>query len=416
MINILVNAYAVNPYWGSEQGLGWHWVVNLAHYCNVYVITEGEFKDNIEKAIRQLPQSKNLHFYYNPLSDKVRRMCWNQGDWRFYWYYRKWQKKTLEIAKTIIANNKIDVIHQLNMIGFREPGYLWEIKEIPFIWGPIGGMELMPINYLESASFAQKAIIYLKNTLNNYQTKHGIRVGKAINQADKLIAAVKGVKNKIEQYYDKEVILINETGCNVKGYKKHISLDNETLKLLWVGKFDFRKQLGLAIKIIAELKDLKIELHIVGGGTEAEEAYYRDLAIKSGINEMCHWHGIIENESVQKLMCECDLLLFTSIMEGTPHVVLEAISNCLPIICFDICGQSGAVNECVGVKIPLTSFKQSIYDFAKQIRLLYANRQCLLHMSAACANRQEELSWENKARQMVQIYNSVIQDKQNEKA
>ena len=51
MINVLVNAYAVNPYWGSEQGMGWNWVVNIARYCNVYVITEGEFRDNIEEAL-----------------------------------------------------------------------------------------------------------------------------------------------------------------------------------------------------------------------------------------------------------------------------------------------------------------------------------------------------------------------------
>lgn len=56
MLNILINAYAVNPYWGSEQGMGWNWVINIARYCNVYVITEGEFKDNIEEAVMLLPQ------------------------------------------------------------------------------------------------------------------------------------------------------------------------------------------------------------------------------------------------------------------------------------------------------------------------------------------------------------------------
>lgn len=42
MLNVLVNAYAVSPAWGSEPGMGWNWVVNLAQYCNVFVITEGE--------------------------------------------------------------------------------------------------------------------------------------------------------------------------------------------------------------------------------------------------------------------------------------------------------------------------------------------------------------------------------------
>ena len=50
MINVLLNAYAVAPNWGSEQGLGWNWVINLAKYCNVYVITEGEWQKEIMSA------------------------------------------------------------------------------------------------------------------------------------------------------------------------------------------------------------------------------------------------------------------------------------------------------------------------------------------------------------------------------
>ena len=99
MINILINAYAVAPNWGSEQGMGWNWITNIAKYCNCHIITEGEWKEEIEKTVAELPQKDNLHFYYNPVSDKIRQICWNQGDWRFYYYYRQWQKKTLKIAE-----------------------------------------------------------------------------------------------------------------------------------------------------------------------------------------------------------------------------------------------------------------------------------------------------------------------------
>lgn len=101
--------------------MGWNWVVHLAQYCRVFVITEGEWRKEIEADLEQLPQRTNLRFYFNPVSPKVRRMCWNQGDWRFYWYYRQWQKRTLRLARDIIAQYRIDVIHQLNMIGFRHP-------------------------------------------------------------------------------------------------------------------------------------------------------------------------------------------------------------------------------------------------------------------------------------------------------
>lgn len=136
MLSILINAYACSPNMGSEPGMAWNWCTNLAKYCELHIITEGEFKDKIEATVPSLPQGKNMHFYYNPVSEKVRKMCWNQGDWRFYYYYKKWQKKTLEIAKEIVEKYPIDIIHQLNMVGFREPGYLWKIEK-PFIWGPL---------------------------------------------------------------------------------------------------------------------------------------------------------------------------------------------------------------------------------------------------------------------------------------
>ena len=99
MINILVNAYAISPNWGSEQGMGWNWVIHLAQYCHLDVITEGEWREEIEYTLKTLPQRDNLTFHYLPTSDKVRKMCWNQGDWRFYGHYRKWQKRALACAK-----------------------------------------------------------------------------------------------------------------------------------------------------------------------------------------------------------------------------------------------------------------------------------------------------------------------------
>ena len=47
-MNILINAYACAPNWGSEQGMAWHWIIELAKMHNLYVITEGEWKKEIE--------------------------------------------------------------------------------------------------------------------------------------------------------------------------------------------------------------------------------------------------------------------------------------------------------------------------------------------------------------------------------
>ena len=347
MLNVLINAYAVSPNWGSEPGMGWNWVSNLAKYCNLHVVTEGEWKDEIEEALKKHPYAGNLHFYYLPVSDRVRRMCWNQGDWRFYFYYRKWQKAALAQEKEIIAecarksyatggHNDIDVVHHLNMIGFREPGYEWKIKDIPFVWGPIGGCELMPENFVDGESLKFKFAVFVKNCLNRLQRKYQYRFRKALSRANGLSAATKGVWEFIRSYHKKDIVLLNETGCYVKALPTKAVKDG-SFDILWVGKFDFRKQLGLALEILKELKGCKdLKLHIVGSGSETEVARYVQMTEKLQIEDKIVWHGKIPNADVHRLMQECDVFLFTSIMEGTPHVVLEAIQNALPFIFFNI--------------------------------------------------------------------------------
>ena len=124
----------------------------------------------------------------------------------------------------------------------------------------------------------------------------------------------------------------------------------------------------------------------------------------------CIVHGSVSHDEVLNLMRESDLFLFTSVAEGTPHVVLEAIGCKLPVLCFNTCGQGDCVNEEVGIKIPLSEPKQSEKDFAEKISYLYNHREVLRQMSENCNQRAEELSWENKAKLMVKLYENVIGD------
>lgn len=62
MISVLINAYACSPNMGSEPGMAWNWCVNLANYCELHIITEGEFRDTIEAILPTLPQGKICTF------------------------------------------------------------------------------------------------------------------------------------------------------------------------------------------------------------------------------------------------------------------------------------------------------------------------------------------------------------------
>ena len=408
MVSILINAYACSPNMGSEPGMAWNWCVNLAKHCELHIITEGEFRDRIEEILPTLPQGKNMHFYYNPVSEEVRKMCWNQGDWRFYKYYKEWQYKTYQIAKEIIRNNHINIIHQLNMIGFREPGYLWKFKSIPFVWGPIGGLKQFPTSYLKGCSLKMKVFNYLKNYINIFQLRYDKRVNNAFKRSKLLISSFPDSYYAIKKYKKLDSIIIPETGC-FKGYNSDFSrFDKFPFNIIWVGKFDFRKQLPLALKIIKNTNNSKIHLNIYGSGNDLQIKENRILSEKLNIKTQISWHGNVSNLEIAEAMKKAHLFLFTSVSEDTSTVVLEAISNGLPVMCFDTCGMGYVITDKVGKKIPLTNPLQSIKDFAEAINILERDRGLLKQMSENCKQRQEELSWDNKALQMVELYNKVL--------
>ncbi len=412
MLKILVSAYACSPGMGSEPGMAWNWVSNLAKFCELHIITEGEFRERIEAVVPTLKQGRNLHFYYNPVSEKIRRMCWNQGDWRFYKYYREWQWKTYLIAKGICSSESIDVLHQLNMIGFREPGYLWRLSKengVPFVWGPIGGLKQFPTAYLKGGGLKMKLFMRLKNALNVWQLKHDKRVAEAFDTAQLLVSSIPDSYRAIKRQKDMESVVIPETGCFLS--KENIPtdrFDDGGFHVMWVGKFDFRKQLPLALRAVAMMDNPHVILDVYGSGSEKQIKEAGMLADSLGIALQVNWHGNQSNHAVMEAMRKAHLFLFTSVNEDTSTVVLEAVSNQLPVVCFDACGMAAVIDEKVGRKIPLSNPVQSVRDFSKVLTELEGNRDLLKQMSENCRQRQQELSWEEKAKTMVKWYRKTI--------
>lgn len=408
-MNVLINAYAVSPNWGSEQGMGWNWIINLAKYCQVDVITEGEWRTDIEIAIEHLPQKDNITFHFLPVSTSIRKMCWNQGDWRFYWHYKKWQHRALKKAVEICDSKKIDILHQLNMIGFREPGYLWKINNIPFVWGPVGGMELMPMSFLKNAPFKQRLFNLLKNHINTFQYTHSSRVRKAIERSSAIISAVKGVQEVLLKVYHKDSLLINETGVTlIPSLVKKRCEQSKPLKIIWVGKFDFRKQLPIALRSIIAVNIHDIELHICGNGCETTVSNMKSIAEKGGIQSQCFWHGNVSHDKIIQMMADSDLFFFTSIMEATSTVVLEAISAGLPILCFNTCGFGPIVKDFAGITVEISNPDQAVADFAKEIKRIYDDREILNRISDQIVAKRDCLTWDSKAVKTVQLYHNCI--------
>lgn len=431
MLNVLIDAYAIAPNWGSEQGMGWNWVSNLAKFCNMYIITEGEWQKEIEQSLRAAmtnnmeksvnptgltrEQAEHMHFFYLPVSEEIREMCWNQGTWKFYIYYEQWERRAFEKAKEIIATyskvpgGQIDVMHKLNMICYREPGYLWKIKDLPFVWGPIGGYAGMTNPYMKGEPVVSLLKENIKNFLNYLTFHFQPRVGMAARRADAIVGAYKETYEALRDAYRPDTVLINETGAFIDRTSKPHASDKVKLNLLWVGKYDLRKQLGIAIRTMELLKDRKnIHLWVAGSGYPKDVEKYTSMVEEKGLKDNVHLMGVVPNVKTREMMKEMDIFFFTSVHDATSTVVPEAISAGLPVVCHDMRGYGVIVDDQIGRKVKPKDPETSAQKFARIIADLDTNRDTLRQLSANCINRQREISWEANARKMVLEYEKAI--------
>ena len=405
MNKVLVNAYAVSPGMGSELGVGWNWCVGLARDYELHIITEGEYRTRIEAALPSLPQGKNMHFHYLPVSERIRKMCWNQGDWRFYFHYRRWQKRALEEARRICREERIDLIHHLNMIGFREPGYLWKIPSIAYVHGPINCKIEYPLSFWKEASVAERSKIILKEIISRFQLRYSFRFRQAIRRADAVITASSDSRRMLKKYLGRDSVLINETGCDSEPVPR-MPFSKDGLDILWVGRFALYSKLpALALRAVRRASHPDLKIHFVGPG---DDSAFRELAESMGIADKCHWYGPVSHEEVLAMMRTMDVFLMTSVAEGTPHVVLEAISCGLPVVCIDTCGQGDIVDEWSGIKVPLTNPQQVEKDLADALDRLAGTAGLLETLSEGCLNRRLELSWDATVCKATTIYHNLL--------
>jgi len=405
---ILVSAYACLPDAGSEPGMGWNWVSRLAQYHDIWLLTEdNRYAPVINAYIDAHPELQgHLHVVGIP-RERYGESIWSH---LYYWSYRKWQKLAFQKAQELHNTIHFDLVHQLNMIGYREPGFLWQLP-IPFVWGPVGGHAQMPWAYLPSLGYKGAIHYGLRNIINALQMRSMPRVKKAAKAAKVLLVATHDDQIGIKKHQKLGSILVNELGTdpsiiNTIQITQNKSVDGR-IRIVWCGLFLARKGLNLGLYAIKKASEyVNLELHIIGSGPCDKE--WRKLAKKLEINHLCNWHGNVEHQKVLQIMGNSDVFLCTSVQDATSTVVTEAIQMGLPVICHDMCGFGACIDETSGIKIEPYSPARSIEGFAQAIQYLADNPEKLAKLKSGAKQRALELSWQSKVDLMLDCYQRAL--------
>ena len=96
---ILATCYAVNPFKGSEDGMGWNFVYQIARFNKVIAITRENNRVAIEKFMAQNPDPiyQNITYMYFDLPYWMR--FWKKGGRGAMLYYTMWQKGIVSFIK-----------------------------------------------------------------------------------------------------------------------------------------------------------------------------------------------------------------------------------------------------------------------------------------------------------------------------
>lgn len=401
-LRVLVSAYACHPDMGSEPGMGWNWVVHLARHHDLWVLTEEQRYATAMRA--RLAQHPELSGHIQVEGVPRRRL----GEWlwpRFFYYltYKRWHAEAFRRAKSLHTALHFDLVHQLNMIGYREPGYLWRLQ-VPIVWGPIGGHAQMPLRFLGSLGPRGFLEYGLRNILNWIQMRASPRVRRAMRRADALVAATPEDLESIRRLHGVSARLIGEVGAlDVPVRARDRRRRGDPLRVLWCGVFQARKALPLALRAVsAVISHTPVELHIAGAG--AEERPWKTLARRLGVETRCRWYGALPHAEVQRLMQHCDVLLFTSLQDATATVVMEALQVGLPVVCHDAGGFGVVVDDSCGQKIPLVSPRRSVMGFADALAGLASDPERLQALGVGARARSKAFSWEAKTEAMCEVY------------
>lgn len=418
-LRVLLSAYACSPCRGSEHAVGWQYATNIARHHDVTVVCGDVEAEQPTKQELYAYQSRNALpeglqvVYVGPtrwiaMFERMHRLplMW----WCYYLAYALWQRQVLRVAKKLAASQRLDVVHHLNMIGFREPGFLYRLG-IPFVLGPLGGANNDSLAFAKGCGSGSRIALGLRTILNEIQKRACFRPQQAARAAAAIFAATPAELKMVNEIWGLPAALVPETGATPrKSFEQREPYDsNGRLRILWSGMHCRRKCLPILTDAIA-CDELRASVFVTVLGEGAQTFAWRQQAATLGLADVFDWRGKVSHAKAMQLMESNDVCAFTSIREGTPHVVLEALAAGVPVVCHDACGMGVVVDDSCGLKIPFADFQTSVLGFRDALIRLVHEPDLVRSLSRGADRRAREMSWASKAATMSETYRRVARD------
>ena len=391
---ILVSAYGCEPGRGSEAGVGWNWVLQLAREYDVHVIARANDAEKIEANIPE-DLRDSLHFTYYDTKKWLMKI--KKKSKRLYIYYTFWQIGIIKVIKRLKKEYDFDYSMHLTFGSLWMPTFLPFFK-IPFIWGPVGGADCVPKKLIKRLPFKDRVVqrfryFLIKTSPINLFVAYPSRkaVGILCRTENNIAAIPKKHRHKAK--------VIIETGMSEEVFKneKDYSVGNETVEIAVVGRLIPIKNVEAAIESLRIVKEEFSNVHMTIMGDGKLRDKLSDMCKGYGLTDDVTFSGEIAREQVLENLRKSDIYFLTSLHEGGSWSLMEAMATGLPTVCLDWTGMGVIVDDQSGMKVKPTTYEQICKDYADNLKKLISDKTLRKQMGLNARNRiKEEYNWENK--------------------
>jgi glycosyltransferase involved in cell wall biosynthesis len=405
-LKVLVSAYACESDKGSEPGVGWNWVKQIARFHEVWVITRTNNRESIERSNEEI--TSNIHWIY--FDYPIWARFWKKGQRGVHIYYYLWQIAVYFLARRLHNEVGFDVAHHLTFGIYWMPSSL-SLLSLPFIYGPLGGAETAPGEYYKCFTLRGR-IHELMRSAARRVGEHDPFVLMSLRRAELVLAKVRDTGERVTMLGAKKVEIFPESGIspedleemNNTGEKKsarHIMISIGRL-LHWKGF-----HMGLKAFSVFLREFPSSEYWFVGDGPERRNLEL--IAERLSIADRVRFYGELPRIETLRKLSESDMLVHPSLHDSGGWVCLEAMALGKPVLCLDLGGPGMQVTDETGFKLRAKTTRQTVHDLGDAMSQLAGDSNLSLKMGEAARRRVAEIfDWDKKGDWINKIYQELV--------
>lgn len=231
---------------------------------------------------------------------------------------------------------------------------------------------------------------------------------RAVRSANYYRTSSNALRDRISQIYkiDKDQITVIRNPMSIKSPNKN---DSQKIKILFVGRLEYRKGLDLLSKSISDILKLsnKVELHFAG---EISSEIKKSLLEKASIQgkERVIFYGALNKNDLQEVYNKCNIFIFPSLFDNSPNALLEAMSSNLAILASDAPGVNEIIRDNVNGLLFKTDDKES---FLSNLNKLIKDEDLRLTLAQkAIDSIKENYAPEKIADETLRFYDMILQE------